>query len=288
MTMNDLLRLTPAQHRFLEAMDIQVWQQRGRNHSDPDTDPGIGSGIGSGIDSGIDPGTNPDIGLQRQDTDAVAREEVHDRDVHYDAGRDTADETGGSGTDVSTDAWGRLEAEVSRCTRCSLSESRTQTVFGVGSPDADLMIVGEAPGFEEDRQGEPFVGRAGQLLNEMLAAVGLQRGDIFIANILKCRPPDNRDPRAGEVSACADFLLRQVSAVKPSLIIATGRIAAHHLLGVSGTLGSLRGRIHRYGDTEIPLIVTYHPAYLLRSPSEKRKSWEDLCLARSILHGTGQ
>jgi uracil-DNA glycosylase family 4 len=179
--------------------------------------------------------------------------------------------------------WEALKREVSGCTACALSGTRTNVVFGVGDPAADWMIIGEAPGAEEDRRGEPFVGRAGQLLNEMLLAVGLPRERVFIANILKCRPPGNRDPQAEEIAACADHLRRQVSAVRPRLILAVGRIAAQSLLESTAPVGRLRGRVHEYGPDAIPLVVTYHPAYLLRSPGQKRKSWEDLCLARATV-----
>jgi len=175
--------------------------------------------------------------------------------------------------------WSGLERQVAACTRCRLHETRTQTVFGVGSRAPDWMIIGEAPGADEDRQGEPFVGRAGRLLNEMLRAAGFRREEVFIANILKCRPPQNRDPHAEEVAACADYLNAQVSMLRPGLILAVGRIAAQNLLGSSAPLGRLRGTVHSWGEQEIPLVVTYHPAFLLRSPSQKARAWRDLCLA---------
>lgn len=180
------------------------------------------------------------------------------------------------------EAWTVLQAEVPGCVQCQLHTSRTQTVFGVGNHSADWMIIGEAPGSDEDRQGEPFVGRAGQLLNEMLRAVGLDRSQVYIANILKCRPPGNRDPEPEEVSACAGFLNRQVELIRPGLILAVGRIAAQNLLQQDLPVGRLRGSVHRFGRMDIPVVVTYHPAYLLRSPSQKRKAWADLCLARSV------
>ena len=176
--------------------------------------------------------------------------------------------------------WEALRRCVADCTRCELSQSRTQTVFGVGSQDADWMIVGEAPGAEEDRRGEPFVGRAGQLLDEMLRAVGLDRERVFIANILKCRPPNNRDPHADEADACRSYLERQIELVQPRLILAVGRIAAQTLLASDDPVGRMRGRPHDLDG--IPLVVTYHPAYLLRSPTQKRKSWADLCLATRL------
>ena len=179
--------------------------------------------------------------------------------------------------------WGELAAEVRQCTACGLCHSRTQTVFGVGDRQADWLIVGEAPGADEDRQGEPFVGRAGKLLNPMLQAIGLQREQVFIANILKCRPPENRDPTPAEAASCRPFLERQIALIRPRIILAVGRIAAQNLLNTDVPIGKLRGRIHRVGPEQLPLVVTYHPAYLLRSPREKRKSWDDLRMARRAL-----
>lgn len=182
-------------------------------------------------------------------------------------------------SDVAGLDWPALEARVSDCRLCDLHSSRTQTVFGVGNRNADWLIIGEAPGHDEDQQGEPFVGRAGQLLNAMLQAVGLQREQVYIANILKCRPPNNRDPKPEEVVCCEPYLLRQIELIRPRLILAVGRIAAQNLLNTQTPIGKLRGEVHRFRDTGIPLIATYHPAYLLRSPLEKRKSWQDLQLA---------
>ena len=176
-----------------------------------------------------------------------------------------------------------LKAQVDECQACELHQTRTQTVFGIGACQAKLFIVGEAPGADEDAQGEPFVGRAGQLLNAMLAAIGLQREQVYIANILKCRPPGNRDPKSEEVARCSRYLARQIELVAPDLILAIGRVAAQNLLGVSTPLGEMRGREFRYPGTAVPVLVTYHPAYLLRSPREKRKSWEDLKRVASML-----
>ena len=179
--------------------------------------------------------------------------------------------------------WAELEEEVRQCTACGLCASRTQTVFGVGNRQTDWLIVGEAPGADEDRQGEPFVGRAGKLLNPMLQAIGLQREQVYIANILKCRPPENRDPAPAEAASCRPFLERQIALIRPHIILAVGRIAAQNLLDTDAQIGKLRGRVHHFGPARIPLVVTYHPAYLLRSPREKRKSWDDLRLARRAL-----
>lgn len=182
-------------------------------------------------------------------------------------------------------AWKQLEHAVAACTKCELHGSRTQTVFGVGSCNADLLIIGEAPGRDEDLQGEPFVGRAGQLLNAMLAAIGFQRQQVYIANILKCRPPNNRDPRPEEAAACNPWLQQQIELLQPAVILALGRVAAHNLLNTEQSLGSLRGKWHDYAG--IPLIVSYHPAYLLRKPVEKRKSWQDLKRVRTMINSNG-
>jgi len=174
--------------------------------------------------------------------------------------------------------WAELERAVKTCTLCPLHKTRTQGVFGVGNRAAQWMVIGEAPGADEDRQGEPFVGRAGQLLNSMLKAIGLPREHVFIANILKSRPPNNRDPKPEEVQACIPYLFRQIELVNPTLLLCVGRIAAQTLLETDTPIGKLRGRLHRLGSGR-PMIVTYHPAYLLRSPGEKRKAWADLVLA---------
>jgi DNA polymerase len=180
--------------------------------------------------------------------------------------------------------WPSLQASVSTCQACSLAQTRTQTVFGVGDPNADWLIVGEAPGAEEDRQGEPFVGQAGKLLDNMLAAIQLKRGsNVFIANVLKCRPPENRDPHGEEVVQCDPFLKRQVELIKPRLIIALGKFAAQSLLASDATVTSMRGKLHDYHG--VPVIVTYHPAYLLRNLPDKAKAWEDLCLAKRTMAG---
>ncbi len=178
--------------------------------------------------------------------------------------------------------WESLQQLVSSCVRCELHRTRTQTVFGVGNRAADWLVIGEAPGAEEDARGEPFVGRAGQLLDAMLKAVGLDRSQAYIANILKCRPPNNRDPQANEVAQCESYLQQQIALIQPRLILAVGRVAAHNLLKTDLPLARLRGQMHRYGEMQIPVVVTYHPAYLLRSPADKRKAWEDLQRAQRI------
>jgi len=182
----------------------------------------------------------------------------------------------------SVDEWIPLKAAVSGCTKCGLHKTRTQTVFGVGDENADWMLIGEAPGAEEDRLGDPFVGQAGKLLDNMLAAVGLSRSEnVYIANVLKCRPPGNRNPAPDEVEKCTPYLLRQIELIQPKLIVAMGRFAAQTLLDTSASISSLRGRVHSYAG--VPLIVTYHPAYLLRTLEDKAKAWEDLVFARKTM-----
>jgi len=181
--------------------------------------------------------------------------------------------------------WSQLEQAVAACTACRLHTSRTQTVFGVGNTEADLLIVGEAPGANEDLQGLPFVGRGGQLLDKMLNAIGLDREEVYIANVLKCRPPNNRDPLGSEVATCTPFLERQVALLQPKLILAVGRYAAHYLLDTTQSLSRLRGKQYKFRNTGVPLIVSYHPAYLLRNPTDKRKSYEDLLLVKQVLAG---
>ena len=183
---------------------------------------------------------------------------------------------------ANADTWDLLGAEVAACTACALHAGRHCTVFGVGDRSARWLVVGEAPGAEEDRQGEPFVGRAGKLLDAMLLAAGVSRAQVFIANILKCRPPDNRNPLPAEVAQCLPFLERQIALLRPSLIIAVGSVAAQNLLATDVPVGRLRGKVHAFGAARTPLVVTYHPAYLLRSPAEKRKAWEDLKFARQV------
>jgi DNA polymerase len=175
--------------------------------------------------------------------------------------------------------WEQLADAVAHCTACKLSATRTQGVLGVGDRNADWLIIGEAPGADEDAQGEPFVGQAGKLLDAMLASIGLKRGDnVYITNVLKSRPPGNRNPEPDEVAACRPYLLAQIALIRPKLILALGRFAAQSLLDTDEAIARLRGRVHRFRD--VPLVVTYHPAYLLRNLPDKARAWEDLCLAR--------
>jgi len=183
------------------------------------------------------------------------------------------------GESIDALGWEALEARVATCIRCALHAGRTRTVFGVGSRSADWLIIGEAPGAEEDRRGEPFVGRAGKLLDAMLAALGYARHQVYIANVVKCRPPENRDPQPQEAASCAPYLDRQIELLAPKVILAVGRVAAQRLLAVDTPVGRLRGRVHHYGPAGIPLVVTWHPAYLLRRPEAKAEAWRDLVLA---------
>jgi uracil-DNA glycosylase family 4 len=244
--------LDPRRHALLDAMGITVWLPR-----------------------------------------AAAAAEQPPQQVPVDAAPPPSARRAGTGPDAPRPAVDALDFEqlaqrVAACQACELHRTRTNTVFGVGDRAASLMVVGEAPGADEDRRGEPFVGRAGQLLNAMLQAIGLAREAVFIANILKCRPPGNRDPKPDEVLACADFLARQIALVEPRAILAVGRIAAQNLLGVDTPIGRMRGQRYEYGATAIPVIVTYHPAYLLRNPAEKRKSWGDLLTVRALLAETAR
>ena len=183
--------------------------------------------------------------------------------------------------------WDELATTVAACTRCALSATRTNTVFGVGDQRARWFVVGEAPGADEDAKGEPFVGRGGQLLTSVLRAAGLSRKQVFIANVLKCRPPENRNPTPDEVRCCKPYLERQIALVKPSLIFCVGQIAAQSLLGVDTPISKLRGAVHEYGPDKIPTVITYHPAYLLRSPRNKQKTWDDLRFAMGVAGGVG-
>jgi DNA polymerase len=189
-----------------------------------------------------------------------------------------------SAAEPMVDGWETLEAGIQGCTRCPLHHTRTCAVPGVGDRDAELLIVGEAPGREEDQRGEPFVGRAGRLLDAMLRAIDLNRDRrVYITNVIKSRPPDNRDPKAEELAACRPWLEAQIRLIRPRLILAVGRVSAQQLIGTREGIGKLRGQWHRLGEADIPLLVTYHPAYLLREPAAKARSWADLLLLKTAL-----
>ena len=250
--------------RYLEAMGIPVWVLRDA------ADPELAAGEAPPVDAA---GPEPAVGAAQL------------ADAGGTGSKAAARAPGAPGTPEPERAvdWSELQEEVRTCVKCALHKGRTQTVFGVGSHTADLLIIGEAPGAEEDRQGEPFVGRAGQLLNAMLAAIHLAREDVYIANILKCRPPNNRDPRTDEQATCTPYLQRQIDLLQPRVILALGRIAAQWLLQTDAPIGRLRGRTFEYGAAATPLVVSYHPAYLLRSPLQKSKSWDDLKTVTRLL-----
>ena len=262
MSLSELKR--EQQARYLQVMGIQSWVSRTQPSSVVADDTAVN--VGTTEDSVVNA---VDTVESAQDTPLVTELDVV---------------TKASDVDVSQMDWPALQTAVSSCTACVLHETRTHTVFGIGDHQAEVMVIGEAPGADEDQHGEPFVGPAGQLLNNMLLAIGYKRGQVYIANILKCHPPDNRDPKPEEISECESYLKRQIALVKPKVILAVGGIAAHNLMKVEMPIGKMRGKLYRYSDT--PVVVTYHPAYLLRKPSEKAKSWDDLRLALSILHTT--
>jgi uracil-DNA glycosylase family 4 len=264
--------MNPARRlEYLQAIGVDVWLPRFASPV-----PAQPAARGDSEPSSVEAGTAP----PRVDPPARARPEP----AESAASRSVAAPPSGPLAPEVEARWDTLKAEVLACTKCPLHATRTQGVFGVGNRRADWLIIGEAPGAEEDRQGEPFVGRGGQLLNAMLRAIGLPRESVFIANVLKSRPPGNRDPKPEEVAACLPYLMRQIALLQPKLMLAVGRIAAQNLLATDVSLGRLRGQVHTFGQLNTPLIVTYHPAYLLRTPADKRKAWEDLKFARSVFN----
>ena len=246
------------QLEILRKIGVEVWRFRGAETDESPESPGL-------PESPQVTGRDKAVALERQSAPADAGE----ADV--------------SSVVSADESLAPIEREVSACRKCELHQSRTNTVFGCGSPDADWLLVGEAPGQHEDQQGQPFVGRAGKLLDMMIAALGMKREQVFIANVLKCRPPGNRDPLPREIEQCEPYLHRQLALIRPKVIVALGRISAQALLKTGAPLGKLRGRVHRYGADDIPLVATYHPAYLLRSPEQKAKAWEDLWQAKTIV-----
>lgn len=286
--------------RYLDALGVARWVARQPSASGQNSALEADAADARAAPHEAGPGANAGAALDWEDETEAARMEdaFENADTNatwtplMDQDRDLLDDTGDSSTAAPAEDraariarldWEELEATVRPCTACALCASRTQTVFGVGARQADWLVIGEAPGADEDRVGEPFVGRAGKLLNPMLQAIGLQREQVYIANILKCRPPENRDPAPQEAASCRPFLERQIALIRPRIILAVGRIAAQNLLNTEVAIGKLRGRVHRFGPQGIPLVVTYHPAYLLRSPREKSKAWDDLRLARRAL-----
>ena len=268
--------------QYLAAMGIQRWVRRLPDDLDPGTSPPREESLGGTPDPVVRPirvqqdAPHPPAGLP---------------EISHPESGDVVEPVGAATTSPSIPLskemvrldWDALRQRVLSCTACGLSETRTQAVFGVGDREADLLVIGEAPGADEDRQGEPFVGRAGQLLNAMLKGIGLSREQVYIANILKCRPPGNRDPRPEEALLCEPFLMRQIELISPRVILSVGRISAQYLLKTDTPVGRLRGRMHEFGGNRIPLVVTYHPAYLLRSPEQKAKAWQDLLLVHAAL-----
>jgi DNA polymerase len=264
----------PARQEYLAAMGLESWVLRTARPTSAAT-VSFAAALGAAAAQDLAPAGT--LGTAARSGAAAAA------DTAVIAG--TAATVGGEGAALPREAgvdWEQLCTRVAACTRCGLSATRTQTVFGVGNQRAEWLIVGEAPGMEEDRQGEPFVGRAGQLLNSMLRAIGLARSEVYIANVLKCRPPHNRDPAANETAECLPYLERQIALLKPRIMLAVGRIAAQNLLRTDTPLGRLRRQVHSFGTARVPLVVTYHPAYLLRTPADKRKAWEDLKFAREV------
>lgn len=247
----------PTRQRYMQAMGVPIWIPRSTvREVETITEPPIVEPIVKTLET-----SKPSL-----QTPSQARPQIQKQSL----------------LDCSKMSWAELQASVQACQQCNLAKTRTQTVFGSGDAKADWLIVGEAPGAEEDRRGEPFVGKAGQLLTNMLVAIGLPRETVFIMNVLKCRPPNNRDPKPEESAACRSYLERQIELLQPKVIIVVGRIAAQSLLKTDLPLGRMRGRMHQLPDTNIPVVVTYHPAYLLRKPSEKRKAWQDLLMAKQF------
>jgi uracil-DNA glycosylase len=267
------MRWTERQHALLDAIGVRLWQPRAAAAADesPFTQASATQPL---------PSTSPPPPVARGLVPAAPAPQAAAARMPLApmSDRDAA---------IAEMPWPQLRESVAGCEACGLCQTRRQTVFGVGNEQAQWMIVGEAPGEQEDAQGEPFVGPAGKLLDNMLAAIGLTRSpappqqQVFIANTLKCRPPRNRNPQPDELAACRPYLLRQVALVQPRIIVAMGRFAVQAMLGSDEAIGRLRGRVHRFGD--VPMIVTYHPAYLLRQLTDKAKAWEDLCLAASVV-----
>ena len=301
--------------QYLEAMGIAIWRPRaqddasavGANKADmPDADEG--AALGAAATTATDPPAVPrDRDGMRQETEPSASSpsfvsaesapawdepppwtpadlDTMPLDEAFEPQSGAAGSIAQTANPVASMDWDTLQQTVAGCRACGLCERRTQTVFGVGNRNAELMLVGEGPGQEEDLRGEPFVGRAGQLLNRMLAAANLSREQVFIANIVKCRPPNNRNPLPEEAAACLPYLVRQIELVQPRLLVCLGGVSATNLLDATESVGRLRGRIHYYGPRRTPLLVTYHPSYYLRSPADKAKGWQDLQRMIGLLH----
>ena len=280
-------------------MGLRVWAPTAPGSLQAGTDAVVGAGAGAGVGASVGAGVHVGAGAAKVAAPVEARPGAAGRagpaaglGPRADAVR--AEPMFGSRPAATGLGWPELREAVAACRACALCDSRTQTVFGAGHPQAHWMVVGEAPGEQEDLRGEPFVGPSGELLDRMLAALRLTRSTdgplppeqrVYIANTLKCRPPRNRNPTAAELAQCEPFLVRQIELLQPRIILAMGRFAVQALLRSDEPIGKLRGRVHRYQG--VPLVVTYHPAYLLRNLPDKAKAWEDLCLAAQVAEGPG-
>jgi len=277
------LSLDSRKRDLLATMGVEVWGLRG----DGGVDAGVvGEDVAAEVTAAADGESAAAVAAEIA-APAAVNETVESTAAAADppstvAAESTTVAAAKSTPDPNADSLARVAAEVAACEQCELHRARNNTVPGGGNPRADWLFVGEAPGRDEDAQGEPFVGRAGKLLDMMIAALGMKRDTVFVANVLKCRPPDNRDPLPGEIEMCEAYLHRQLALIQPKVIVALGRVSAQALLKTGDALGTLRGAAHRYGPAGIPLVVTYHPAYLLRSPEQKSKAWDDLWLAKGI------
>lgn len=260
--------LSALQRHYLEAMGVQVWEKRAPNE-----------GSRSGEVEPRPAETDPAALIPEHQIEAVSGDIQKVEQVPADPEPSSLNLEPVSSLD-----WAALEQRVADCSVCvELVANRTKTVFGAGNRNADCLIIGEAPGADEEREGKPFVGRVGQLLSAMLRAIGLAREQVYISNILKCHPPQNRDPKAEEAAACSAFLQAQIALLKPRVMLALGHVAAQNLLHSEASIDSLRGQVHRH-ESGVPLVVSYHPAHLLGSPQDKRKAWSDLCLARRLVN----
>ena len=280
------MRWSPRQRAMLHAMGLRLWDSSSPSRQHPESGSEVPAPRAASADEESSKAEAAPIRDARPARLKGLTEIVNAQPIDVGNAPAVLETTGVADMD-----WPALRNAVSSCRACALCESRTQTVFGTGNPDADWMIVGEAPGMHEDRLGEPFVGKAGQLLDVMLRAIGLTREpgpparQVFIANTLKCRPPDNRNPLPDELARCEPFLVRQIELVRPRVILAMGRFAVQALLRSDEPIGRLRGRRHRYHG--VPLVVTYHPAYLLRNPLDKARAWDDLRLALEVWRHAG-
>ncbi|TAM09459.1 MAG: uracil-DNA glycosylase [Nevskiaceae bacterium] len=263
---------TDSRARALDALGIRRWTRRGLAVAPAPAEQVAPPAVASPIVTQSVAASKLQIPLPPKPQIPVSEPMAAPPEIPYEAPRD----------------WAGLRAAVAGCRRCRLCETRHNTVFGVGPEHAPLMVVGEGPGADEDAKGEPFVGRAGRLLDEMLRAIGCSRTEnVFVANVVKCRPPMNRDPRPEEVAACRPYLDRQIELIQPRLIVGLGRVAAQRLLGTDAPMFKLRGTLHHYGARHTPVMLTYHPAYLLRTPREKAKAWDDLKAIARFLRQDG-